>query len=62
MRLLRFDTGRVWYPNANDGGWKMGFSPGLWWTPYKFTAINIFYTHTGSGENNALTIRTGFFF
>ena len=57
-----FDTGRVWYQNANQGGWKTGFSPGLWWTPYKFTAINIFYTYTGNGEDNALTIRTGFYF
>ena len=57
-----FDTGRVWYPNANEGGWKTGFSPDIWWTPYKFTAINIFYTYTGNGEDNALTIRTGFYF
>jgi len=60
--LAGFDYGRVWYPDANDGGWKSGISGGIWWAPYKFTAINIFYTKTGNGEPNTFTLRTGFFF
>lgn len=57
-----FDYGRVWYPNANAGGWKSGISGGLWWAPYRFTAIHIFYTRTSGSENNPFTLRTGFFF
>jgi len=60
--LAGFDTGRVWYSAANDGGWKTGFSSGLWWTPYKFTAINFFYTLTNKSEVNTFTLRTGFTF
>lgn len=59
---LGVDTGRVWYSEANDGGWKTGISPGIWWTPYRFTSINFFYTFTGNGEENTITLRTGFFF
>lgn len=57
-----FDTGRVWYPNANEGGWKKGFSTGVWWTPYQLITVNLFYTKVGNGEQNTVTLRTGFFF
>lgn len=56
------DTGRVWYPDANEGGWKNSISPGIWWTPYRFTSVNFFYSATSNGEENTTTLRLGFFF
>ncbi len=60
--LASFDYGKVWYQEDVSRNWKSSISGGIWWAPYRFTAINVFYTKTGNGEQNAFTLRTGFFF
>ncbi len=60
--LAGFDYGKVWYQGDHSDSWKSSISGGIWWAPYQFTAINVFYTKTGNGEQNTFTLRTGFFF
>ena len=57
--LAGFDTGRIWFPFSNTGNWKTAFTYGIWWAPYKFTAINANYTITGNGEQDIFTLKTG---
>lgn len=57
-----FDYGRTWSEEADGGEMHYGTSAGIWFTPYKFAAVNAFYTFTEEGEADAFTFRLGFFF
>ncbi|MEZ4963267.1 MAG: hypothetical protein R2830_25825 [Saprospiraceae bacterium] len=57
-----FDYGRVWLEGEDSDKWHAGYSPGVWFTPYKFTAVTAFYTFTNGQEGDTYTIRVGFFF
>lgn len=56
------DYGRTWSEEDDGGAMHHGVSTGIWFTPYKFTAVNAFYTFTEQGEEDAFTFRLGFFF
>jgi hypothetical protein len=57
-----YDYGRVWASGGDEEKMHAGISPGFWFTPYKFTAVNAFYTFTNGTEENTYTVRVGFFF
>ena len=57
-----FDYGRVWHDGDDLNKFHSGVSPGVWITPYKFTAVSAFYTFTSGEEDDTYTIRVGFFF
>ncbi len=57
-----FDYGRVWASGDDIEKMHAGISPGFWFTPYKFTAVNAFYTFTNGSEVDTYTVRVGFYF
>ncbi len=57
-----FDYGRVWTGGETSSKIHSGFSPGIWFAPYKLTILNVFYTLTDGGERDSYTVRLGFFF
>lgn len=57
-----FDYGRVWAEGKDSKKMHTGFSPGIWFTPYKLALVTAFYTLTEAGERDSYTVRLGFFF
>jgi hypothetical protein len=56
------DYGQVWDEGRDAGLLHIGYSPGVWFTPFRFSAVTAFYTFTNSGEADTYTVRLGFFF
>ena len=60
--MAGFDYGRVWAGNEESEKLHSGFSPGLWFTPYRLAAVTAFYTLTNGAERDSYTVRLGFYF
>lgn len=60
--MAGFDYGRVWADGNDAEKMHTGFSPGLWFSPYKLTTVTAFYTVTEAGERDSYTVRLGFYF
>ena len=57
-----YDTGRVWLENESSDKWHSALSYGAWFTPFSVAVLHVFYTVTEDQEEDALTIKVGFFF
>ena len=60
--MAGYDIGRVWAENESSNEWHKAFSYGAWFTPFSMAVVNVFYSMTPNKEEDALTVRVGFFF
>lgn len=57
-----YDIGRVWLNDNPSDEWHSVVTTGVWFSPFRLTVINAYYSFTNSRDDDTFTLRIGYFF
>ena len=57
-----YDIGRVWLKGENSNDWHSVRTAGVWFSPFQLAVINVYYSFTNRRDDDAFTLRLGYYF